>query len=363
MSRFDPVPGNADGVVRIDVRLLGFFASAFRDSPHLPTAPTPGLQTPAPGSVRTLQSKKDPGTPLEPPVDAIWPRLIRAFHAAVRPAIRAFDHVPAAFPLPRWASVFALPRWALGTAIVLVLALGAWSLVHFQHPAKQAAVTEPKAQENLAARIRTLLDQPPDRFLAMLDTLPAPTVNRSAQGIAIYSPSSSTRRLQPVILWRTEPGKKYDITIVDENSRATPPWRAPAVTPPLDPSTLPAWKDRPFARDGYYRLTLQETGPAASPTTATETTFHVLPDATADALTSPEAPEAILERARLALTTEPIFYGDALAALTALATASADSVPALRIRAVALRQLGSPDPYTAVVAGLQARTIANPGHP
>src|SRR5439155_20256458 len=76
---------------------------------------------------------------------------------------------------------------------------------------------------------------------------------RSGQSIPLYSPLGSTANATPLILWKSEPGKIYDITITDEFDSKATPLRLSGVVAPVDFAKVDAWKGRALAKDGLYR--------------------------------------------------------------------------------------------------------------
>ena len=170
---------------------------------------------------------------------------------------------------------------------------------------------------------------------------------RSVQGIALYSPAGSTASLTPLILWKAEPGKTYDLRITDEFDAATPPWRLNAVTSPVDFAKVAAWNGRTLTRDGLYRLRISETGRAL---TACEYTFQTVKkdlDLPPDGTTNP------LHEALRILTDTPSRVGDALAILLTMPPDIAASELALRLKLRAFGQLSFQADYDEVTAALQ----------
>jgi hypothetical protein len=173
---------------------------------------------------------------------------------------------------------------------------------------------------------------------------------REARSIRLSSPSGSTRNLTPPILWKNEPGKIYNLTIIDELNATTKPWRVSGVTPPIDFSTVPEWKDRALSRDGLYRIRLSETD---NPLSTSESTFRTLADAAAFSVSPASAPLDKIERAWQALVSDTPCLGDAAAELLTLPPSVANSELPLRLKLVAFGQLGLKEDYDATAAKLR----------
>jgi len=170
---------------------------------------------------------------------------------------------------------------------------------------------------------------------------------RSAQSIPLYSPIGSTARLTPLILWKSEPGKTYDLQITDEFNANASPMRLHAVVPPVDFSKVESWKGRTLAAKGLYRLRLSET---AKPLTTCEYTFRTA----GEAETTADRPTERLLQACKILSTDPSRIGDALANLLTLPADLADAELALRLKLLAFGQLGYKDDFDAAATRLQA---------
>lgn len=169
---------------------------------------------------------------------------------------------------------------------------------------------------------------------------------RSGQSIPLYSPLGSTANLTPLILWKSERGKTYEIAITDELEQNAKPLRLSGVVPPVDFGKVEAWKGRTLARDGLYRIRLSETG---KPLSASENTFRILKDAEASI---PSAPMEKLLRAYLILSTQRSRVGDALAELLTLPPAFAEFELALRLKLLAFGRQGYKEDFDAVAAKL-----------
>jgi hypothetical protein len=169
---------------------------------------------------------------------------------------------------------------------------------------------------------------------------------RSVRSIPLYSPNGATASLTPLILWKAEPGKTYDLRITDEFDSATPPWTLSAATPPVEFATVEAWKGRTLAKDGLYRLRISEAG---RPLTACEYTFQTVKDQ----LDVPPHPGANpLQEALRILTTMPSRAGDALAILLTLPPELSGSELALRLKSFLFGQFGYADDFSAATVRL-----------
>ena len=192
----------------------------------------------------------------------------------------------------------------------------------------------------ICAAIRGALFQPLKPLLA--SGLLATT--RDAKAIPLYCPREATSSLEPVILWKAEPGKTYDLTITDELDRTTQPWQLRGAVSPLQFGKT--WTNRPLARDHLYRLTLREAG---NPLSASEYTFRTLTEAEE---TGPGSPSFGIARAYAVLTASTSCPGDALAELLSLPPPQGDSEFVLRMKLLLFGQLALADDYQRVAATL-----------
>ena len=167
---------------------------------------------------------------------------------------------------------------------------------------------------------------------------------RSGQSIPLYSPLGATANLAPLILWKSEPSKTYDMAITDEFDPKSKPLRLSGVVPPVAFAEVEAWKGRTLAKDGLYRITLSETG---KPLSACEYTFRTLIKTD-----GPSAPAEKLLYAYRILATEPSRIGDALTELLTLPPASAESELAMRLKLFAFGKEGYKEDFDAVAAWL-----------
>lgn len=209
----------------------------------------------------------------------------------------------------------------------------------------------PRPASKSAATVQTALFG----SLKQLHKTPMLAVMRDTQGIALYSPRDATRSLTPLILWKAEPGKTYDITITDEFDRRTPAWQVRGVVPPVNFAEIEAWKDRPLAKEGLYRILIQEAG---NPLAVCEDTFQTRKEAEATrsadhraGLPTPSPTEKIARAFDLLNSRMPC-PGDALAELLALPPEFADQPLVLRLKLAAFAQLGLHEEYDEVAARL-----------
>ena len=204
----------------------------------------------------------------------------------------------------------------------------------------------PFATNAPAATLKTTLFSPRRQLLGagLLVT------TRGVGAIRLYSPIGDTTSLTPLILWKTEPGKTYELLITDEFNPNTPTWRAHRVTSPVAFSSVEEWKGRALATNGLYRLRLSETD---RPRTATEYTFRTLGPERVPA--SSNAAEKTLHAVQI-MTSAPARLGDALAALLTLPPDYADAELALRLKLLVFGRLGYVDDFNATAAQLERLT-------
>ena len=168
---------------------------------------------------------------------------------------------------------------------------------------------------------------------------------RSSQSIVLYSPAEATRSLTPLILWKHEPGKSYDVSIHNETEPGANVLRTSSAMPPLSFAAA-GWSNAKLSPNTLYRLRLQETGNAFS---TSEHTFRTLSDAREDA----GSPSAGLERAVQSLSADPPGLGDALAALLTLPPELGESELALRLKLSVFGQLGFKEEFDVAAKKLQ----------
>ncbi len=172
--------------------------------------------------------------------------------------------------------------------------------------------------------------------------------NRGSGSIPLYSPVGATASLTPLILWKSEPGKTYDLVIIDEFNPSTPTWRLTGVAPPVEFSKVEAWTGRSLTNNGLYRLRLSETG---RPLTASEFTFRTAEDAAG--VPRDNANNPFLEALQI-LNVAPGRVGDALALLHRLPPDQADTELAMRLKLLIFGQLGYQADFEITLARLRA---------
>ena len=233
-------------------------------------------------------------------------------------------------------------RLAAGASITLMTA-GGFAVLNgpqsFASGTEAAQAVGLLATNALRAELQTVL-------FAATDQLPSSglVVTRGQQSIPVYSPMGSTAMLTPVLLWKAQPEKTYDLQITDEFDRTQPPWRVAAVTPPLDFSRVEAWRGRPLAKDGLYRLRITETG---RPLTVSEYTFRTLNEPS-----TAEPDDKLLNAVRV-LAYSPARLGDALAGLLTLPKERAQDELVLRLKLFAFGKLGYADDYETAASELK----------
>lgn len=239
-----------------------------------------------------------------------------------------------------------------GSAATLITSNGAVALRGPQHLSGRALAAQgapnPLATNATGAAIRAALFSPAGQLPAagLLIAM------RDGRSIRLYSPNGSTADLAPLFLWKAEPGKTYDLAITDEFDRATLPWIARGVRPPLDFSHVAGWQGRPLGVNGLYRLRISETG---QPLTAGEYTFRTM---AAPGEAPARTPAERLLAAFTIMSAAPARVGDALAGLLTLPPELAGSELALRLKLLAFAQLGYAEEFEATAA-----LLARPGQP
>jgi hypothetical protein len=236
---------------------------------------------------------------------------------------------------------------AEGAVVEVLASTGA---THLRGPmrwtATPAAPTKAQSPNELALKpgsVQQALFRPVNELLAagLL------TTSRGTQGIDLYSPREATRQLKPVILWKSEPGKSYDVTITDEFGSHTEPWQVRGVVSPLEFGSVEAWKHRPLAPDGLYRIRIRE---STRPLIACEYTFRTLSGTTAN---SNPTPVDKIGQAYASLTEGSPCPGDALADLLNLPPELGNSELVLRLKLLLFGQLGLHDDYDSTSAKLK----------
>jgi hypothetical protein len=242
---------------------------------------------------------------------------------------------------------------APGTQVSLITSNGITTLHGPQRLSGGAVVTQAgtSAGTNAAnAALRTALFSP----VRQLPGAGLLVATRGGETIPLYSPMGATVNLTPLVLWKAGPGRTYDLQIVDEFDAKTPPWHLNAVSPPVDFSKVEAWKNRALARNGLYRLRLNETGKLM---TACEYTFRTLEGVSGSASRTPG--EKLFNAVQI-MASAPSRIGDALADLLTLPPEIADSELVLRLTLLAFGQLGYSQDFNATSSRLARLSLPTP---
>ena len=224
--------------------------------------------------------------------------------------------------------------------------------VSFQGP-KTATASELAAAAGSSNRRTNQMGQASGLHTALFQPMPELlkarllVTTRSVQTIPLYSPAGATAHLAPVILWKTESGKTYDLRLTDEFDSAAPPWTLSAATSPVEFAKVEAWKKRPLAANGLYRLRINETGRVLA---TCEYTFRTVKEERDSPNIGTGNP---LQEALRILTTTPSRVGDALAVLLTLPSDLANSELALRLKLMAFGQLGYQADFEEVASALR----------
>jgi hypothetical protein len=189
--------------------------------------------------------------------------------------------------------------------------------------------------------VRMALFTPPQQMTGLVAT------RRGTQSIPIYSPAGFTANLTPAVVWKSDPGKTYDLSITDELTPKAPPLRRTGVVSPVTFSN--AWPGRALAKDGLYRIRIAETGKQL---TASELTFRTLPSS--DGPLATNTPDKLMTAYNL-VTLTPSRLGDALTELLSLPPQTAQSELALRLKLLAFAQLGYAEDFDATLLQLKSK--------
>jgi hypothetical protein len=261
------------------------------------------------------------------------PRLSRlgAGHSVVSPtALRASDKLQ----VPQGCRVSILSR----VGRVQVSGPDAFEIGAFvaNHSSKNAIETAEPSRDKLFAAMVT-----PNAGRAASELL---SVTRDHRTIVLYAPLDSTAELAPVIRWKADPGKKYDLEIWDEFGTRSKLVSLSGVTSPVD---LARSQGKGLAQQGLYRLILQEQG---VPFSASEYSFRTL-DESPSIPAERSAPEQLLQAYEL-LAAEPARTGDALQTLLSLPSEWANSEFSLRLQLYIFGTKGYQEDFNAVAARL-----------
>jgi hypothetical protein len=189
--------------------------------------------------------------------------------------------------------------------------------------------------------LQRALFKPPQQMTGLIAT------RGGTPSMPIYSPAGFTANLRPAIVWKTDPGKTYDISITDELIPKEPPLRRTGVVSPV--SFVEAWPGRALTKDGLYRVRIAETGKQL---TASELTFRTLPNS--DGPLAANSPDKLITAYNM-LTLTPARLGDGLAELLSLPPQTAQSELALRLKLFAFAQLGYAEDFDATLLQLKSR--------
>jgi hypothetical protein len=267
----------------------------------------------------------------------LWPRLKEV--APVTEAWEAAPEAPPADKLRQWLDRVESTRAqrrrpaVIGLALAAVLVAAALLGFVFMRGSKDR-------NSRIPAALQTALSKSPDGMRGLLVSV------RDGKPIPIYAPAGFTAEITPTLLWKTAPGRTYDVSITDELVTASQPFRLRRVLPPVD--FTKAWPGRTLTRDGLYRLQVSETG---NPLVASEITFRVLTEVSGGV---PKNPDTRVDRAYEMLAADPPRMGDALEILLSLPPEQANSERALRLKAFAFGQLGYADDFEAALRQLRS---------
>ncbi len=170
---------------------------------------------------------------------------------------------------------------------------------------------------------------------------------RGFHPIALYSPLGATGDALPVVRWRAEPGKRYNLAIIDEFGLKRTFVQLNAVMPPVKLAQVTGLAGRALSRPGLYRIIISESG---HPLMATEYTFRTLEADKSERAQA--APERLLRACRL-FYSQPGRTGDILEELLGLPASWAESELALRLKLALFGQLGYQEEFDATAAKLR----------
>jgi hypothetical protein len=200
----------------------------------------------------------------------------------------------------------------------------------------------PSGRDQGPAALQIALSKPAGELGGLLRSM------RGEEAIHLYSPVGATRRSRPLIDWKGEPGKQYDVSIKDEFDPNVTPLHVSGVVPPMDFGKLVAREDQHLTKDRLYRVRLTEIG---QPLSASEYTFRTL--AQLDDVLPGDASAKLSDASRI-LREEPSRLGDALAELRGLPQPVASSELALRLKLFVFGQLGYKEEFEATVKQLSS---------
>ena len=237
-----------------------------------------------------------------------------------------------------------------GTSATVLTPNGAISLQGPQRSGVTALLAKPLGSTNAtgeidssARKVRSAMFETPDRLSGLLATM------RSLRSIPVYSPVACTANLTPQVLWKTNPGKSYDIVIADVSAPTTALLRATNVVSPVDFGRV--WPGRALTKDSLYRLRISETG---QPLISTELTFRTL---AYDNRPNPLEPADKLLAAYQILTITPACLGDALTLLLTLPPEISESELALRLKLFVFGQLSYQSDFESTLHHLASKQV------
>jgi hypothetical protein len=238
-----------------------------------------------------------------------------------------------------------------GTALAAVaLAVSSLVLRINQAPTRVAEKTDavrsaaPVSRDHGPAALQIALSRPAGE-LARASLLRS---MRGEAAIHLYSPIGATRQSRPVIDWKGEPEKQYDLWIKDEFDPNATPLHVSGVVPPVHFGQLVTRPDQHLINDRLYRVRLTEIG---QPLSASEYTVRTL--AQLDEALPTDATAKLSDATRI-LREEPSRLGDAFAELSSLPQPVANSALALRLKLFVFGQLGYQEEFEATVKQLSS---------
>ena len=170
---------------------------------------------------------------------------------------------------------------------------------------------------------------------------------RGGKAIALYCPRGTSLSLTPIVRWRMEPGRTYDLSIRRQVGDKAAPFEAKSTRAPVEFSNVKGWEGRTLEAGRLYKVRLTESGSQAPPS---EYDLDVHQNAQVRSLAATDAEK--IERARQALMDSEPRFGDALAELLSLPEAENGEL-VLRMKLVAFGQLGLKQEHDDTLAQLK----------
>ncbi len=231
------------------------------------------------------------------------------------------------------------------------------------HRQVSAYSRSPDLREHFSARLRELEEILCNPLNSLLQTqLSARVGFRGAETLRIYAPLGNTLRTTPLILWRNEPGRRYDVILREATGHGRV-LKASGVVSPLPFSALVRTGSDPLQQGVHYKIAICEAGRAS---TASEVTFYTtkqtLPVTTGKASQpASETPagrlgsavQGQLASALQALGESPPRYSDALADLLTLPSECLQDEAVLRLKLAAFAGLGFQHEHETVLRELR----------